>query len=78
MATVNLDSLVLSSVTVRTVASDANLGTSGKANAGAPGSRTSMRHPLPGEGLPQPRGVFAERGKYPAPGQKPQAGWCRS
>jgi hypothetical protein len=77
MATLILDSLVLSSVTVRTVA-DATLGVRGEAKARSSGNRNSMRHPLPGQGLPKPRGGFAKGGEYPTPRQTPEAGWCRS
>jgi hypothetical protein len=78
MATLILDSLVLSSVTVRTVAVDTTLGASGKAKARSSGNRNSMRHPMPGSGLPQPRGVFGPGVEYPTPGQTPEAGWCRA
>jgi hypothetical protein len=81
MAAIILDSLVLhGSVRLDVVAVEA-LGAS-KVNAQAPGNRTSMRHPLPAGGLPEPTRVFDLDGDYPASGETPGAGrsrlrWCK-
>lgn len=75
MAAIILDSLVLhGSVRLDVVA--VALGAS-KVAAQAPGNRTSMRHPMPAGGLPEPTGAFDLDGVTPASGETPGAGRSR-
>ena len=73
MAVIILDSLVLRGCVRLDVVAAMALGTS-EVNAQAPGSRTSMRHPLPGGDLPEPTRVFDLDGDYPTSGITPGAG----
>lgn len=75
MAKLILDSLALSDILVRADVVEACLGVSGKAGARASGKRNPMRHPLPGERLPEPGGVFGQAVGHPTAGQTPQVGW---
>jgi hypothetical protein len=72
MAAITLDYLVLhGSVRLDVLAVEA-LGTS-PVNAQAPGTRNSMRHPLPAGGPAEPTGAFDPAADYPAAGRTPVA-----
>lgn len=76
MAAIILDSLVLhGSVRLDVLAVEA-LGTS-KVDAQAPGTRNSMRHPLPGGSLADPTGDFDLDEDQTSSGRTPGAGRSR-